>query len=182
MVGYLVIPGSPDVVPNYTISNSLLNSFEPDDNRKVKWISSNLVDGQSYSFPYKYKQGIDASDRGEYDMVLRLAEQYLIRAEARAEQGESDGALSDVNIIRNRAGLSGLINSDKDSMLVSITHERQCELFAEWGHRWMDLKRTGQIDAVLGAEKPAWKNTSALLPIPLVELGKNPKLYQNPGY
>jgi len=181
-LGYLLIPGSSNIVPTYALSGFLMNSFEPNDQREAKWVKSNLVNGQSFDFPYKYKQSSSASGAGEYDMVLRLAEQYLIRAEARAEQNNISGSLDDLNMIRSRAGLPASIIGDKDSLLTAILHERQCELFAEYGHRWMDLKRLGLADAVLGSEKPGWKNTSSLLPLPQIELSKNPNLKQNTGY
>ncbi len=67
-------------------------------------------------------------------MVLRLAEQYLIRAEARAHQNNAEGAISDINIIRTRAELPGLENTlTQDEILSAVAHERQTELFAEWG-------------------------------------------------
>jgi hypothetical protein len=56
------------------------------------------------------------------------------------------------------------------------------ELVAEWGHRWLDLKRMGIADLVLGSEKPGWVGTDTLYPIPAGELTINPKLLQNPGY
>jgi hypothetical protein len=61
--------------------------------------------------------------------------------------------------------------------------ERYVELCFE-GFRWLDLKRTGTADAVMGAYRPAaWKPTAQLLPIPGTELGANPNLLpQNAGY
>jgi hypothetical protein len=89
----------------------------------------------------------------------------------------------DLNIVRTRAGLPNTIANDKNSLLSAIEHERQVELFAEWGHRWFDLKRTGRADAILGIEKaPNWQFTDALYPIPFSELQFNPTLTQNPGY
>jgi hypothetical protein len=70
-------------------------------------------------------------------MVLRLAEQYLIRAEARAHQGNLTGAKDDLDKIRNRAGLEGIPITNTQAMLDAIAHERQVELFTEWGHRWL---------------------------------------------
>jgi hypothetical protein len=140
------------------------------------------VNGNTYYIPYKYKQDIVVSGSGEYDMVLRLAEQYLIRAEARARQDKISGAISDLNAIRNRAGLTNTPAIDKESLLLDIEHERQTELFVEWGHRWLDLKRTGRIDEILGLEKTGWKSSAALFPIPQIELSKNSKLKQNVGY
>ena len=62
------------------------------------------------------------------------------------------------------------------------------ELFAEWGHRWLDLKRTGKIDDVMTAATPLkngggqWHSYQQYYPIPLTELQLNPNLVQNPGY
>ncbi|WP_431210968.1 RagB/SusD family nutrient uptake outer membrane protein [Puia sp. P3] len=61
-------------------------------------------------------------------------------------------------------------------------HERQVELFTEWGHRWYDLKRTGRAGAVLGAEKTGWTADAALYPVPMAQLQSNINLKQNPGY
>lgn len=184
--GNLLTPFSPTQVPPYTLTSFLLNSFEPGDLRLNDWTKSSAVNGQTYYRAYKYKNRFGSSSNAEYYMVLRLAEQYLIRAEARAQQNNigdaTSGGLGDVNTLRHRAGLSPLLLTDKSTLLLAIEKERQTELFSEWGHRWFDLKRTGRADAVLGAEKSNWKSTDALYPIPAVEISKNPKLTQNPGY
>jgi hypothetical protein len=118
----------------------------------------------------------------DHSTVLRLAEQYLIRAEARTQQNNIAGAQADVNVIRHRAGLGDTPANDKESLLTAIDQERKHELFNEWGHRWLDLKRTGRADAVLSAIKPQWKPTAVLFPIPESEIINNPALKQNPGY
>jgi len=57
------------------------------------------------------------------------------------------------------------------------------ELFAEWGHRWLDLKRTGSADSVLYSLKaPNWQSTDSLYPIPQTEIQNDPQLTQNAGY
>lgn len=87
-------------------------------------------------------------------MLLRLAEQYLIRAEVRAQREHLAGAIDDLNVIRNRAGITPLLyGKSKADILLAVEKERKLELFGEgYGHRWIDLARTGRIDAVLGAE------------------------------
>jgi hypothetical protein len=115
-------------------------------------------------------------------MVLRLGEQYLIRSEARAQQNDLSGSESDINIIRSRALLSGISNLSRDELLDTIAHERQVELFCEWGHRWFDLKRTGKLSAILRPIKPNWNDYAQLYPIPVTELANDPNLTQNPGY
>jgi starch-binding outer membrane protein, SusD/RagB family len=56
-------------------------------------------------------------------------------------------------------------------------------LFAEWGHRWFDLKRRHKADAVLSLLKPTtWQPSDVLFPIPSGQIRANPALTQNPGY
>jgi starch-binding outer membrane protein, SusD/RagB family len=173
-----------------TISTQLLNSFEINDNRKISWIGSyktSTAPFVTYYFPYKYKVYY-SSEVTEYTMVLRLAEQYLIRAEARAHQNNLAGAASDLNIIRNRAGLPNTSAVTQADLLTAILHERQVELFTEWGHRWFDLIRTGNANSVMGIVTPlkggTWSSDEhqLLYPIPQSELSKNSNLIQNPGY
>ena len=115
-------------------------------------------------------------------MVMRLAEQYLIRAEARAQQGNISGGLSDLNVIRNRANLIDISGVSQNELLKDIIQEKRIELFTEWGHRWLDLKRTNNTDAILSPIKPNWNSEDKLYPIPLRELDSNPNLNQNSGY
>jgi len=115
--------------------------------------------------------------------VLRSTEQYLIRAEARAMLDDLNGALTDLNTVRTRNGLTTIISPvSKDSCLILIEEERKKEFFTEWGHRFFDLKRWGQLDQVMSALKPTWIATASLLPIPQNEINRNPALLQNPGY
>ncbi len=183
--GINYIPASATVRPAYTISSSLQQSFEPNDLRKINWIGKNTVGGQDYFFPYKYKLRT-TTPVGEFEVVLRLAEQYLVCAEARARQNKlsgADGAAACLDKIRQRAGLPPSIGLTVDDMLIAIQKERQTELFAEWGHRWFDLKRTGKADIVLGPIKaPGWQSTDVLYPIPAYEMHTNPLLIQNSGY
>lgn len=168
------------------LSDTLLNSFENGDLRKVNgnWVNSTTISGKTYYYPYKYKN--NTASVTEYLMVLRLAEQYLIRAEARTQQGNYGGAQSDLNIIRKRAGLPGTSASDKNSLLAAILHERQVEFFSEWGHRWLDLKRTNTADALMSIITPqkggTWEVTDKLYPLPFRELQNDPNLVQNSGY
>lgn len=168
------------------ISNNLYNAFEPGDARLNHWVGV-LTDGTvSYYYPNKYKVYLQNMPVTEYTMVLRLAEQYLIRAEARAQQSNIGGAIADLNVIRERAGLTDTTTTDKNSLLTAIAHERQVELFTEWGHRWFDLKRTGMVNSVMSVVTPQkngiWNSNWSLYPIPASEILINPNLKQNPGY
>jgi hypothetical protein len=177
---------NPDVPPNYYLTKWLLNDFEPGDQRISSWVNNATYAGVTYYYPYKYKLGIAQQQYGvpatEYYVVLRLAEQYLIRAEAKAQQNDLSGALQDINTIRQRAGLPGSTASSQTEILAAIMHERRIEFFAEWGHRWFDLKRTGMVDSVISTIKNTWKPYQALYPIPSTDVQNNPNLTQNPGY
>jgi hypothetical protein len=165
-----------------------LNSFEANDNRKSQWLGTTSVNGNTYFFPFKYKIGrLDAMPNGNIDqfyMVFRLAEQYLIRAEARAHLNNITNAIADLNFIRVRAGITDISNTIvQQEALEAIAHERQVELFAEWGHRWMDLKRTNKCNKVLASIKGSnWQPTDTLYPIPYSEIMSAPNLIQNEGY
>lgn len=175
------------IIP-YPLTPGLLTSFEPGDARKNSWVFTLATN----STAYKYKgDSFKAPPAPESYVVLRLAEQYLIRAEARAEQGNVAGAQTDLNTIRNRAGLANTTAGDKAALLQAVEQESRIELFCELGHRWFDLKRRPSLvnpssktraDDILGALKTGWKSSVQLLPIPSNEILNNPNLTQNPGY
>jgi hypothetical protein len=174
------------IAPSYSLSSFVLKAFETGDLRLSRWVASSKTGTVTYTYPYKYKNisSSNPNNTTEDLMVFRLAEIYLIRAEARARQGNLAGAMQDISLIRSRAGLGAATAVDLAGAMGVILHERQTELFTEWGHRWLDLKRTDSINAVLGREKPWWPadGHAALYPIPYTELIYNPGLTQNPGY
>ncbi|MBC9932008.1 RagB/SusD family nutrient uptake outer membrane protein [Chitinophaga qingshengii] len=182
-------------IPAVTLTDTLYNTLEPGDKRKTSWVSATDIGGRNYKVITKYKQRVLAagSTTGtEFNVMLRLAEQYLIRAEARAQQGNLSGAVSDVDSIRSKAGLPLLDkNITQPALLLAIEKEKAAELFGEWGHRWFDLKRTPAVsgggktraDEVIGGMRPAtWTSTDVLYPIPDAQRVSNPALTQNPGY
>lgn len=109
--------------------------------------------------------------------VIRIAELYLIRAEARAQQNHLVDALADLNAVRDRAGLTPGTAVTQADVLLAIENENRLE-FALEGHRWFDLVRTGRAQAVLGITDA----NKLLLPIPVDQLNADPSLTQNPGY
>ena len=171
--------------PNYELTKKLLDAFEVGDQRKQEWIGfSDPVNNPTWAFPAKYKAGAVALS--EYYVVFRLSEQFLIRGEARAQQGGSKLSLAkqDLDVVRSRAGLSPTTATDQASTLLAFEQERQVEFFAEWGHRWLDLKRTNRAEAILQPQSPAgsWKPGDVLYPIPNLEINANPTLEQNEAY
>lgn len=170
-------------VPTNVLSAQALSAIESGDNRLSEWADTLTYEDTLYYYPEKY--GVASSVVDHYSVIMRLSEQYLIRAEAEAEQDELAAALADLNVIRERAGLAPWEEAhaaDKESILEGIMKERQIEFFGEWGHRWFDLIRTGQADAVLGSLKPYWETTDQLWPIPTSEISVNTNLTQNDGY
>jgi hypothetical protein len=181
--GYYIIPSNTSTVPKYCITSFLLNAFEQGDKRKSAWINKNVVNGLSWYYPYKYKLRTTTASPIENYVVFRLAELFLIRAEARAQQNNVEGAIKDINLVRTRGGLANLSSTvNKEQVLAAIFQERRVELFAEWGHRWFDLKRTGEAGKLLQPIKQDWNSTDILYPIPDTEIETNPNLIQNPGY
>jgi hypothetical protein len=173
------------------ISDELLGTFEVNDQRQLNWVKDLSIGGKNYYYPYKYKSATFGAVVTEYEMVFRLGEQYLIRAEARAQVSNLLGALNDLDAIRDRAGLLLVKNTNpninKEDLLKAILKERQVELFTEWGHRWFDLIRTNNIDPVMTLVSPKkgnnkWWTIQQLYPIPAFELERAPQLTQNPGY
>lgn len=121
---------------------------------------------------------------GSNIQVIRLAEIYLIRAEARAQLNNLTTALADLNLLRSKRGFTvDLTLNTQPALLAALADERRAELAFE-GNRWFDLKRAGTAAAVLGGI-PGWDNADLLFPIPQNEILYNPSINpedQNPGY
>jgi len=194
---FLPFPDAHTGMPAQYLAPELLNSFETNDLRKQAWVDSTDntawgIGGGWFKYPAKYKVGggnyVIGGAATEYHMALRLAEQYLIRAEAAAKgaAGGDGAAIADLNVIRHRAGLPDLPNTlTKEEVWKAIAHERQDELFSEWGHRWLDLIRMGLAhDTLSGIQrKQPWTGDfQFLFPIPQAEIKADHNLLQNPGY
>lgn len=109
--------------------------------------------------------------------LIRIAELYLIRAEARAQQDKLTEAAADLNVIRTRAEVPALTPVSKAQVLQAIEDENGVE-FAFEAHRWFDLVRTKRAGEVLGIS-----NTNFwLFPIPYSDILSDPDVTQNPGY
>lgn len=125
-------------------------------------------DGRSQKY-----RGEDIKNQPAY--ILRLAEMYLISAEAK---GRTTG-LTDLNALRVKRGLAALtaadVNTD-DKYIAEILKERRAEFNFE-GHRYFDLARLQKYESVTGAEA-----FHAICPIPSREIAANPNIVQNPGY
>ncbi len=160
---------------NFIASENLNDFFlsRPTDTRGV------LVDTQNEDASIQ-PDGRTQKYRGETTkdnsgFILRLAEMYLIRAEA---AGRTAG-LADLNLLRTNRGLTALTAGnvpDDQSYTNAILDERRAELNFE-GARLYDLARTGQVEAVLGS------GVQPIMPIPQREISAtNSVVAQNPGY
>jgi len=166
----LTLNGRREVAP----SDELLSKFTANDDRLTATIA------YAGTLPYVIKYD-DLSTGSDNVIVTRLAEMYLIRAEALAQTNGSIQAIKDdLNTIRNRAGLGGTTANTYPELLLAIEAERRLELAFE-GHRWFDLVRTSRAVEVLSTVNNI---NQTLFPIPLSELlaNNNPGMTQNPGY
>lgn len=139
----------------------------------------NLLDTGSVNFQpdvrtLKYAGDITQKDNSAY--VIRIAEMYMIRAEA---LGRSAG-LADLNKIRTNRGMAPLTPSDVPddaSYAQAVADENRSEFNFE-GHRYFDLARTGQVKNILGV--PA---SNSCYPIPQHEIdATHGVVVQNSGY
>lgn len=177
---FIFLSGPPPLV---SLRNELMDSFSANDLRKSHWTQAVSEGTLTWYHAYKYKKRENTPVSVEYPIVFRLAEQYLIRAEARAHIGDVIGSAEDLNAIRHRAGLGDTPANNQKDLLDAIYQERRLEMFTEYGHRFFDLKRSGKINAALLGIKPGWKPTDVLFPLPQRELALNQNLLpQNDGY
>ncbi|MBD3615302.1 MAG: RagB/SusD family nutrient uptake outer membrane protein [Gracilimonas sp.] len=163
---------------------NMVNSRSDDERGDLIGFDSNV--GAYYSTKYSKAGGDDNIQ------ILRLAEMYLNRAEARVRKATPDfsGAVSDLNEIRNRAGLADtLVTSvDANEILGAIEHERGIEFIQE-GHRWYNLVRTGNalntltnIDRLNGDPVSLTDAGRQVFPIPSRDIDANENLEQNSAY
>ena len=137
-------------------------------------LASTVIAGSPVTYGNLYSR---SAQRDDPSYVLRLAEQYLIRAEAHARQAKLPEAIADLNAVRTRAGVGATNATTVAQLLLAIENERRVE-FAFEADRWFDLVRTGRAGDVLGVtDQRRW-----LFPIPFNDLVADPDLVQNPGY
>ena len=178
-VRFWYVPGAIGGRGELAAHEEFYNSIDDADERKRLYAFDNVA---QFFYPTKYIKA------GNIDNVhiLRIAEMYLIRAEAKFFTSKGD-AVDDLNAVRTRAGLPPLsaITSIDD-----ILNERKVE-FAFEGQRWFDLLRTGKALQVLasvprknspGAPASLTNPNRQIFPIPSVEINANPNTAQNDAY
>ncbi len=148
------------------INQSFINEFSDNDSRKALFYDdSGSLRTDKFSNVYGNLH------------IIRLAELYLIRAEANLRISVAsvigDTPVNDINQIRNRAGIAPLATVTVNDVLT----ERRHELCFEGGFFLHDAKRTQQ-----NVNGLPYNSSKLVWPIPETELNANPKLVQNPGY
>ena len=168
---------------DYLPSNDVVSLFDPEDKRFGVFTIDDFLSGD-YA-PYRMEKYPDNNGFNNIK-VMRLAEIYLIRAEARAEMSNETGAQEDLDMVRQRALSTAPNNTDSGQALKdAIFSERRLELCFE-GQRLWDLMRKKQdivrnqctsLTCLIG-----YGSDSVILPIPQIETDINPNIEQNPGY
>lgn len=205
MVGLCGPPGSNG--PKYGLTTfgsffayqSFFNSFDPDDKRRLL-LDTTYVDKAGKTVPQKsvttittkgvlvkkYMDPISTSGNTNNIPILRLADVYLIAAEAEAKlNGATTAAYDYIKKVRDRAGLPDLDGGlSADAFVDAVLQERSWEFFAE-GDRWFDLTRTDTFMNVIPLAVSDYYPTRApqpknkYFPIPQDELNANTLLVQN---
>lgn len=195
---------APSYVPILLPADWFMNSFAPGDRRKQWGIKNAYKDPGGNVLPTFFAKFVDttlinngtgASGAGIVSIaipLLRLAEMYLIAAEAENEINGPGAAYAYVNEVRRRAReqrnnpaqVPDLASLTKDQFRDAVLMERKWELHLE-GSTWMDLKRTGTLGRIqtvrgttlahpIGVYNQTWL-------IPDVEVTNN-NIQQNPTY
>ncbi len=167
--------GRLDYIPEPEFVNELL---DPEKGGKRSQLIYDKGDGVYVIAEYAKQDGSSSIQ------VLRLAEQYLIRAEARLHKAapDTEGACADLNVIRRRAGLEDIVSDDPAALLRQVEAERRYELAFD-AHRFNDIVRTGRAAEVFGAYDPVFKNADYwVLPFPNNAVLADEDLEQNHGY
>lgn len=167
--------GRLDYIPNPALANELL---DPAKGGKRSQLIEDKGDGVYVITQYANQDGSSSLQ------TLRLAEQYLIRAEAllRKSSPDAGAAVRDLNVLRERAALEPLAVQVVDDLLMKVETERRYELAFD-GHRFSDVVRTGRAAEIFGSYDPVFSNPDYwVLPFPNNAILADPDLVQNPGY
>lgn len=173
----------------------LIDLFDPHDRRKditvgvtggfynADSVFISLPSNTNQTYTKKYITAVTAANDSKANWkVIRYADVLLMYAEALNENGKTEEALTYLNQVRSRAGLTGYSNLTKDVAREKIYLERRLELSFE-GVRWFDLLRTGRAYDIM--KEYGMQPYMTVFPIPLsqVELINDASIFpQNEGY
>ncbi|MBY0481863.1 MAG: RagB/SusD family nutrient uptake outer membrane protein [Chitinophagaceae bacterium] len=157
------------------LKSSFYNLYDATDKRKNVYVGA-IASGIGYNNKIAVPATV-VTDAASDWVVLRYADVILMLAEIENELAKPTQALSYLNMIRTRAGLSSFSSSDKTEIFNEIDLQRRKELVWE-GHRWFDLLRQDRVQTVLGVSDV----NKLLMPLPASQIATDPSLKQNPGY
>ena len=172
----------PSYPPNITMSKYFHDLLLTNDARMKTYTTTSQNSGTTIN-----KHGFESNQI----ILFRLAELYLIRAEANIMLNNFSEANTDINIIRKRAQIDNINIENQIEGRLEIENQRAAEFFGEYPHRWFDLKRWKGVqnnaltraDEILSKiEHKKWKKTGVLFPITNKDLINNNNLKQNLGY
>ena len=174
-----VLPSAQFIV---TASNELIAAYETGDIRRATWTETT----RSGATGVVYRSNKWLGAKGDFLQnlpIIRGAELYLIRAEARFRTSDEAGARADLNALRSKRGLGAVDAGLTGANLFNQSlKERRLE-FALEGHRWYDLKRNGLPISKHGSFQPVpYADYRILAPLPQDQLTLNSALENNPGY
>ena len=172
------------------VATAFYNTFESGDKRREGLLASS--DGTAdpiMLLKYPPDPSTEGYNSGTDYPVVRFADVLLMRAEALAHLNDLEGAVAEINKVRQRAGLPGLDagNFTTVSLLNHILNERKWEFYFE-GHARRDMIRMDQEGMIeyIKSQSADWESLTAerylLLPIPSSAVASNPGLTQNPGF
>ena len=159
-------------------SDNLMALFDEDD---VRLEITDEEEDEGDIYPYFEKYTGSVGTHTDNIPVMRIAELYLILAEAEVENGDLNAGLDALNQLRNARGLDDFETSSSSTAIDEILDERRRELAFE-GHRFFDLKRRA-MDVTKHAGEPTvpWDDYRIINDIPEGEVDDH-GLQQNPGY
>ncbi len=202
--GFLPTGGIPTLLTVGTTGNRMIGSkdlyfaFEAGDTRRAISIDTSFVDGTGKQvnavFTRKYLTPQVANGDGDNDwFVHRYSQALLMYAEALNETGQTPQALTYLNQVRARAGLTAKSALTQATMRLALEQESRVELCFE-GHRWFNLIRTARAIPVMNAYFTKYNiqlsgvvvqigQNQLIQPVPLSQIQANPAMMtQNPGY
>ena len=169
----VIVPGNRFVPPDYVLQEG--ESYHPDDSRNT---IPCLGCGKWWTIE-RYRDDMSPLNW----ILIRLGDVILMRAEALAESEDLTAAATELNKIRNRAGLPSIAPATKQDMIDAIRQERHVELALE-GHRFYDLRRWGiLIEYMTALGETNVSSKDMLFPIPQIEMDLHEgAMEQNPGW
>ncbi|MEO0470822.1 MAG: RagB/SusD family nutrient uptake outer membrane protein, partial [Bacteroidota bacterium] len=151
------------------------------DNQVIDYAKDVSLTSNQWAGARVFKYEYDTPGPGRWDtdinpVIFRLADAYLMRAEAHLRNGNSAEALNDVNEVRMARGAKTLTSIDLDAMLA----ERGFEFYWE-SHRRTDLVRFGKFNDAWTSKEES-DVSKRVFPIPTNALAASTLLVQNQGY